>query len=698
MGLMTKMRDQTGVVLWILVFAFGIIFMLQDTDVFSVIGTTGTEIINVNGDGIQFDEYNQAVDQQMRVYQNSFDGDVPPQQMDAIRDRVYQSMVDDRIRQQQMDRLGIAVTDDELFDMVAGQNPDPLITAYFPGDGPGGVDRALLQNFIDNPEAQQDWIQIEEYLRSKRRSEKLDGLITATVRISDAEVEEEYRRRNHSVDTRFVALRYAAIPDAEVDVTDSDLRSYYNDHRDEFERQKSFTLDYVSITREPSADDTLAILSDMANLKDRFVSADNDSLFLARYASARPYSGAFFRRDELDEELADVIFENPEAGTVIGPVLASGQAHMVKVLEVRPAEEIAVRARHILFSAPEEGDAAARREARSNAQNALRQLRNGDADFATLAAETNTDATASTGGDLGWFGPGKMVEPFQDAAFGARIGRIVGPVATQFGYHLIEVTDRAEVDVRIADYAQRIRPSVDTELAAQELLEDIQFYAEESGDFYGEVERNQLATQQVLAELEQTFIPGIGRSRALMNFLATADEGDISPVVELDNSFIVAYVADVQSAGYRSLDEVRAQLEPRVRLEKKREIQVAKLEEAIASNDFSGLAGAVQEVERTANGITFSNLTVPGLGREPTFVGTALGLDVDEVSGVVEGENAAFVISVVNVVEPPEITDAQRNQIRTELLNRKRNQVRNQWIAGLRDEADVSDYRRRFLQ
>lgn len=698
MGLMTKMRDQTGVVLWILVFAFGIIFMLQDTDVFSVIGTTGTEIITVDGDGVLYDEYNQAVDQQLRVYQNSFDGNVPPQQMDAIRDRVFQSLVDDKIRQHEMDRMGITVTDNELFQMVAGDEPDALIKAYFPGDGPGGVDRALLQNFIDNPEAQQDWIQIEDYLRSKRRGEKLDNLITATVRVTDAEVEEEYQRRNQRVDTRFVALRYAAVSDDEITVTDSDLRSYYNEHKDEFERKKSFTLDYASITREPSATDTLAILDDMENLRDRFQEAEDDSLFLARYASDRPYSGAFFRRDELDEAIADVVFEAPETGKIIGPMVAGAQAHMVKILEVRPAEEVAVRARHILFNAPEDGDATARREARTNAQNALRQIRRGEADFATLAQQTNTDATASTGGDLGWFGPGKMVKPFEDAAFDAQVGRVIGPIGTQFGYHLIEVTNRAEVDVRIADYAQRIRPSVDTELAAQERLEDIQFYAEENGDFYAEVERQSLTTQQVIAELDQTFIPGIGRSRALMNFLVNADEGDVSPVVELDNSFIVAYVADVQSAGHRPFDEVKAQLEPRVKLEKKKELQLAKLEAAVASNDFATLAGAVQEVERTANGITFSNLTVPGLGREASFVGTALGLAQDAVSGVVEGQNAAFVIQVVNAETPAAITDAQRDQIRNELLNRQRNQIRNQWIAGLREQADVSDHRRRFLQ
>ncbi len=63
------------------------------------------------------------------------------------------------------------------------------------------------------------------------------------------------------------------------------------------------------------------------------------------------------------------------------------------------------------------------------------------ADFAKVAAENSTDGSAQSGGDLGWFGLGMMVEPFEAAVVSAEVGKVVGPVKTEFGYHLILVTE-----------------------------------------------------------------------------------------------------------------------------------------------------------------------------------------------------------------------------------------------------------------
>jgi peptidyl-prolyl cis-trans isomerase C len=63
------------------------------------------------------------------------------------------------------------------------------------------------------------------------------------------------------------------------------------------------------------------------------------------------------------------------------------------------------------------------------------------ADFAKVAADNSTDGSAQSGGDLGWFGLGMMVEPFEAAVVSAEVGKVVGPVKTEFGYHLILVTE-----------------------------------------------------------------------------------------------------------------------------------------------------------------------------------------------------------------------------------------------------------------
>ena len=130
----------------------------------------------------------------------------------------------------------------------------------------------------------------------------------------------------------------------------------------------------------------------------------------------------------------------------------------------------------------------------------------------------------------------------QEAAVAARPGRLVGPVETQFGYHLIEVLEKSDTAVRVADMALRIRTTPATLNAIEDNLEDIKFFAEEEKNFRQEVERRSRAVQTVQIEDEQQFVPNIGNSRALQNFLADASIGDVSDPIELNDKYILAHL------------------------------------------------------------------------------------------------------------------------------------------------------------
>jgi peptidyl-prolyl cis-trans isomerase C len=71
------------------------------------------------------------------------------------------------------------------------------------------------------------------------------------------------------------------------------------------------------------------------------------------------------------------------------------------------------------------------------------EIANGSS-FESLAAEHSTCPSGKQGGDLGEFGPGQMVREFDDVVFSKKVGEVHGPVKTQFGFHLIEVTQRSE--------------------------------------------------------------------------------------------------------------------------------------------------------------------------------------------------------------------------------------------------------------
>ncbi len=694
MGTMNKMRENTKFVLWILVIAFGVIWVLQDSGGLDVIGQVGPDVGSVNGESITYEEYELAIEQQSQNYQNQTGESMPPQMLDQTRDRVFNQLVENKLRMLETERLGLEVTDAELVDMVQRENPHPLIAANF-GDGQGNIDRTLLQNFINNPDAAEYWLQIDNILRSDRLREKLDKLIAGTVRISNQDIIAEHVRRNRKVDVRYVAQRFTSLPDDEISYDDGDLRQFYDEHRDEFERKRSYSLSYVTRSKSPTQADSMAILGDLEDLRESFASTEEDSLFLYRNGSERPYTDAYFRPDELDESLSEAVFADAEVGQVVGPIISGNEAHIVKILDVRAPEEQAVRASHILFRAAE-SNVGARSKALRSAQDARRRAGRGE-DFSDLARELSDDGSAGNGGDLGWFGPGRMVKPFEEAAFAATVGRVVGPVETQFGYHLIKVTDRATVEAQIADFSLTLRASVATLTRIQDQLDDLQYFAEETDDFSGEAARRDYTILTIQVEDQQTFMPGIGVSRALMNFLETADVGDVSAVIELDGDFLVAAVDEIQPEGYRPFDEVRAQIEPRLRNELKSRILAERMQSALGTG-IDGLAATLGTSVQVAEQLSFSNMVVSGIGRDPIFVGTAFGLEEGETSDVIVGQNAVYVIHVDKAEDAGVLTDEERARLSAQMLAQRQNIVRSQWITSLHDEADIVDDRRLFLQ
>ena len=130
-----------------------------------------------------------------------------------------------------------------------------------------------------------------------------------------------------------------------------------------------------------------------------------------------------------------------------------------------------VRASHILISVPKGADAAAKAQARSKAEQVLKEVKGGG-DFAALAKQHSADpSSAAKGGDLGFFQQGQMVGPFNDAAFSLAPGAISDLVETDFGFHIIKVAEKKEgrtipleeVRPQVEQYLERLNRQEQTE-------------------------------------------------------------------------------------------------------------------------------------------------------------------------------------------------------------------------------------------
>lgn len=687
MGAMNKLRQNTGVILWILVLSFGIIWTLQDSDVFSAMNQPNRSVATVNGSAIQYEQYQRILEQQRNRFQQQLGRDMTPQMEEQMREQAYTQAVNQELLRQEMDRLGVSVTNSEIEEMVFGQNPHPIIRQQF-SDSTGQINYQLLQNMAQNPQTKSQWLQLEQFLRRQRRQQKVSSLIQATVQVSEQDVENYYRRQNSSASVRYVALRYAQVPDDSISVTESDLRDYYQDSREDFKREKTYTIQYATKSKQATSEDSTAIAGELENLRTEFEGAQNDSLFLADNASQQEFSSDYRTPDQMNSAVADAIYSSPEPGRIVGPVFGGGLAHLIKIRDTQPAESEYVHASHILLETSQAdpgllGELQAIRDT----------IQSGEATFEAMARRHSDDASASDAGDLGWFTRGQMADTFEEAAFGAEPGELVGPIRSEFGYHLIRVQARASQAVQFADLAYNLNPSQATLADQENLLGDLAYFAEESGDFEGEADRLGLNLQELQVEAEQTSFPGIGQSVALSRFLENASTGAISDVIELDDRFVVAQVTDTTPEGYRSFEDVKSQIRPQVELQQKRAVLLARMRRALSENDFESLPDVLGTRMRTQSDVTYSTQSVPGVGRDPSFVGTVFGLDEGATSSVVEGENAAFVVQVTGKTEPAELTVEKREEIRKQLLQQRRQQVSSQWIAALKEDATIRDNR-----
>ena len=331
MGVMEKMRASTKYILWLLIISFGVLWMLSSTNVFSSMMKGPQNLGSVNGHDISVESYNKLVNNYLQ--RAGSQGNGTSSEMQAYYENLaWNQLVLNQILKDKMKDLGITVTDAEIINMVTGKNPDPLIAQQFRKKD-GSIDRVALQAAINSPENTQAWIAIEHELRDKRRREKLGNYIQSALPVSKLEVEQEWERQNSSVDFNFVRFPYASIPDSTIQVTDSDLRTYYNKHKDEFHRDKTWDFEYVTFSKAPTHKDTVRTINEIKKLRDQFAATKKDSTFLAENQSATPFNKSWIKKSEIRKPY-DIVF-NMKTGEVSHVITMDGRVHLIKKLGER---------------------------------------------------------------------------------------------------------------------------------------------------------------------------------------------------------------------------------------------------------------------------------------------------------------------------------------------------------------------------
>ncbi|WP_235603675.1 SurA N-terminal domain-containing protein [Balneola sp. EhC07] len=280
-------------------------------------------------------------------------------------------------------------------------------------------------------------------------------------------------------------------------------------------------------------------------------------------------------------------------------------------------------------------------------------------------------------------------------------GEVTEPFLNAGQVSIIKNVEENGNEIKFVVFSKQIEALQGTIRDANEEAREFQYYADEETDFASEAERVDTEIQSIFATKGSSFISGLGNSQQVLTFLERADEGDISNVIELGTDFVVVQLDEKTKEGYRSLEDVKAQIQTQVKLEKKKALAVENAKQALASNPtVEALAAATEKEIITAEGLAESSAVLTRAGREPKVIGAIFELEEGETSGVIEGNSAAYIVNVTSKQTPSidNLDEATRQQIRTRLegeINQKFGAI---WLEQLKKEAEIVDNRSRLIQ
>lgn len=695
---------------WVVVFVFVAISAFVLNDLFSgqsaIFSSTSNDVGEIAGIDISLEEYQNAIREREANYFLNFNREPGERERPFIEQQAWEMLVAKYAIQSQYAKVGVDVTTDEVLDMLLGKHIDENLksTPLFL-DETGQFDRNKVQNYLNSiknepatSEARIRWEMYQKDLAPARERIKYENLLIKTTYVTAAEAERNYHMQNDVAEVRYLYVPYYHVKDSAVTVSESDYQEYYNENKERFKSEHVRDLNYVSFNVVPSADDSLAVREILEQLKPGLEKSENDSTFAeVNSTNDNPYARYF--PSELPPYLSN---EELQPGKIIGPFLDGGTYKLVKISRIGKDTVFNARARHILITWTDDPDSTVlegnKKTAKERARKLLQDLKAGKADFAEKAREINTDASAQKGGDLGWFTSGVMVKPFDDAIFGAtRAGLLNDVVETQYGYHIIDITNvKDNTAYWVVTLAEEIAPSDETINATRRQAE--LFQAEISGveDFKTKAGNQGLTVMEAKGvQANDRRVGVLGDARAVVRWLfSEASTGEVSDVFDLQDQYAVCVMTGEVDKGYKPLADVKSEILPAVR---------NRVKGKMIADELKGASGTLDEIATKTgpDASVFSNsslkLTANSLatvGMVPKGVGTVFGLEAGKRTEPLTGDNGVIIIEVQSKTVAPETGDyaTYQTQLKQEMSNRAQYSIAD----AIKGSSNIVDTRYKF--
>lgn len=344
------------------------------------------------------------------------------------------------------------------------------------------------------------------------------------------------------------------------------------------------------------------------------------------------------------------------------------------------------------------------------AENLIYRINNGE-DFAQLANMYTEDPSNSAnpqelrGGSLGWYSKGQLLPEFEVASFDGKKGDIVGPILTDYGFHVIKINDKRVVDeseqVNTSHILLTITPGRGTENKLKDTANIFALEANEYGFFALADSLGLEINESSPIRKESIFIDDFGVARSAVNFAFNNIEGATSDAIKNDNFYGVFFLDSVKDESILSFEDVKEDLKTEFLSNFKKE-QIKNLAQSLKENSAEEMnLLALSQKNESFEYVAESSASLIGsfdsIGKSNYIVGALTNAKAGDIFGplpTIRGQ--AF----VKVIEIDEINsndfEEKKESIKFSLLIQRQNLLWANWLQALRDNSDIEDYRYDF--
>jgi peptidyl-prolyl cis-trans isomerase D len=354
-----------------------------------------------------------------------------------------------------------------------------------------------------------------------------------------------------------------------------------------------------------------------------------------------------------------------------------------------------VRASHILLKTEGKDDAAVK----AKAEDVLKQAKAPGADFAALAKKYSEDeANAKNGGDLDFFGKGRMVPEFDRVAFSMEPGQVSDLVKTEYGYHIIKLTDKKPGGTKKLD---EVRQQLIEQLAfdraqtqAAALAETLEKQVKKPADLDTVAKAQGLTVQETGLFGRDEPIFGVGSAPEMTARAFSMNPGEVSGALRTGRGFAFETVTEKKDGYVPKLDEVKDKVREEVVKQKAKEMAKTQAEALAAklktAPDFEKAAKAANVDVKTTELLTRDS-PLPEIGSAPDVIDAAFKLPEGAVSDPVSTDAGAAVFKVVEKHESsPQDLTANKESFREELLNDRKNRFFSSYMQKAKQKMKIS--------